>query len=108
MFLGPGIYYGDLIFGSQNPGDSVMTDSNLLPYHISPGEGDGTTPVPISLVLTEFHFILLYTHKIQAISTLSKEIVWEVPLTKVNFLFIPKSIMFIKFNFLKSFAEFVD
>ena len=29
---GPGIYHGDLIFGSQNPGDSVMTDTTLLPY----------------------------------------------------------------------------
>ena len=67
---GPGIYYGDLIFGSQIPGESVMTDTSLLPY-------PNSDIPPLSLVLTEFHFLLLYSDKIQAICTLNKEVVWE-------------------------------
>eukprot|EP01114_Cavostelium_apophysatum_P012613 TRINITY_DN2865_c0_g1_i3.p1 TRINITY_DN2865_c0_g1~~TRINITY_DN2865_c0_g1_i3.p1 ORF type:complete len:686 (+),score=202.00 TRINITY_DN2865_c0_g1_i3:113-2170(+) len=78
---GPGIYHGDLLFGSQNAGDSVMVDTSLLAY---PRNIDRMT-LPISMVLTEFHFILLYEDKIQAISTLSKNVpivVWEETFTK--------------------------
>ncbi len=67
---GPGIYYGDLIFGSQVPGESVMTDTSLLPY-------PNPDVYPISFILTEFHFILLYPDKIQAICTLNKQVVWQ-------------------------------
>jgi hypothetical protein len=73
--IGPGVYYGDLIFGSQNPGDSVITDTSLLPYN--PGESP-----PFSLILTEFHVLLLYKDKIQAVSVLNKEIMWEESLAK--------------------------
>jgi hypothetical protein len=59
-----------LIFGSQNPGESVVQDASLLSY-VDPKDP------PISLVLTEFHYLLLYSTKIQAISVLNKEVVWE-------------------------------
>ena len=58
------------------PGESVMTDAALLPY---PNPDD----YPISMVLTEFHYILLYLDKIQAISILSNEVVWEEVFSKV-------------------------
>jgi hypothetical protein len=31
ILLGPGIYHGQLVFGSQNPGDSVIDQAQLLP-----------------------------------------------------------------------------
>ena len=30
--IGPGVYHGNLVFGSQNAGENVMTDMSLLPY----------------------------------------------------------------------------
>eukprot|EP01127_Copromyxa_protea_P018259 TRINITY_DN5700_c0_g1_i3.p1 TRINITY_DN5700_c0_g1~~TRINITY_DN5700_c0_g1_i3.p1 ORF type:complete len:460 (-),score=77.96 TRINITY_DN5700_c0_g1_i3:1658-3037(-) len=66
----PGIFHGSLVFGSQNPGDTVMSsDTDLLPY---PEKNPAR-----SMVLTEFYFILLYPNKIQAISRLTKEVEWE-------------------------------
>jgi hypothetical protein len=70
---GPGIFYGDLVFGSQNPGDNVMTDTALLPYPDIPG----TRLDPISLVLTDFHYLMLYSDRFQALSRLNNEIVYE-------------------------------
>lgn len=51
-----------------------MTDTSLLSY---PRNEDDTYEEPISLVLTEFHFIILYPNHIVAISTLTKEKIWE-------------------------------
>ena len=74
---GPGIYTGDLIFGSQIAGESVMTDTNLFPY-------PNPANIPIDLLLTEFHLILLYPNKVHAISTLNNSIVWEEQFPKNN------------------------
>ncbi|PRP82641.1 hypothetical protein PROFUN_09752 [Planoprotostelium fungivorum] len=83
---GPGVYYGDLIFGSQNTGESVMVDHSLVPYPSFPGSEMATTVVdgrnrmlsiPLSLILTQYHFVLLYYDRIQAISSITREVVWE-------------------------------
>ncbi|KAL6061226.1 tethering complex subunit [Balamuthia mandrillaris] len=96
---GPGIYHGNLVFGSQNPGDSVTIDTRLLPYPartvddrsavpsgVSPiasppsfeaMRAAGSPQIPLALILTEFHFLLLYEDKFQAISVLNDEIVHE-------------------------------
>merc|ERR1711988_584035 len=67
----PGIYHGALVFGSQSPGDNVMSDTQLLPY---PSSALGS---PLSLALTEFHFLLLYEDKFQAICKLNDEVVFD-------------------------------
>lgn len=71
------MFYGSLVFGSQNTGETVMSEWNLIRY---PNMDNADFQLPVSLILTEFHFLLLYRNKIQAISILSKDIVWEVPL----------------------------
>lgn len=59
-------YYGDLVFGSQNPGDKVTTDTDILSYIKK--DGRGFPQAPLSITLTEFHFLLLYEDRLQVCS----------------------------------------
>ncbi|CAO3584041.1 unnamed protein product [Absidia cylindrospora] len=82
---GPGIYHGDLVFGSQNVGDSVIDNVQLLQYPSVPSDEEAGQLVlesPISVALTEFHFVLLYKDRVRAICQLNDQIVYEemVPL----------------------------
>lgn len=71
----PGLYHGDLVFGSQNPGDKVTTDTSLLPYIKKDPKG---IPLPaLSITLTEFHFLLLYEDRLQAICKLNAKVIFE-------------------------------
>ncbi|KAF9207124.1 hypothetical protein BGZ49_001112 [Haplosporangium sp. Z 27] len=74
---GPGIYHGNLVFGSQN--DSVIDSPHLLPYPATRLDMDVSafSEVPISIALTEFHFILLYKERIRAINQLNDQIVFD-------------------------------
>ncbi|KAK9761063.1 tethering complex subunit [Basidiobolus ranarum] len=75
---GSGIYHGDLVFGSQGVGDSVIDSAQLLPYAPTPYENDSNeTKGPISIAITEFHFILLYDDRIRAVCQLNDEVVYE-------------------------------
>ncbi|KAF7727857.1 hypothetical protein EC973_006970 [Apophysomyces ossiformis] len=77
---GPGIYHGDLVFGSQSVGDRVIDNVQLLQYPATPSEDDTgrlVTEIPISVALTEFHFILLYKDRVRAICQLNDQIVYE-------------------------------
>ncbi|CAG8467025.1 8972_t:CDS:10 [Ambispora gerdemannii] len=77
---GPGIYHGSLVFGSQGVGDSVIDSAQLLPYPATPSEIDPSvlvSEIPLSITLTEFHFILLYKDRIRAICQLNDQIVYE-------------------------------
>ncbi|KAI7899794.1 Pep3/Vps18/deep orange family-domain-containing protein [Cokeromyces recurvatus] len=78
---GPGIYHGSLVYGSQNVGDSVVDNVQLLQYPATPEEDDDSgkliTEMPISVALTEFHFILLYKDRVRAICQLNDQIVYE-------------------------------
>ncbi|CAG8471874.1 10031_t:CDS:10 [Dentiscutata erythropus] len=74
---GPGIYHGSLVFGSQ---DHVIDSAKLLPYPSIPSENDPSTLItecPLSIALTEFHFILLYKERVRAICLLNDQIVYE-------------------------------
>ncbi|GAB5585428.1 tethering complex subunit [Umbelopsis nana] len=75
----PGIYHGNLVFGSQNPGEHVIDNAQLLQYPTNPLESDEAPvdSVPLSIAMTEFHFILLYKDRIRAICHLNDEIVYE-------------------------------
>ncbi|KAJ1958961.1 tethering complex subunit [Dispira parvispora] len=74
---GSGVYHGQLVYGSQEAGDSVVSDPVLLPYPMPRGQSDGEPVVPISLALTEFHAILLYPDSIRAVCLLNDETVFE-------------------------------
>ena len=53
--IAPGLYYGNLTFGSQNAGDQILTDTLLLQY---PRETVNEVGPAVGSVLTEFHFIV--------------------------------------------------
>ncbi|KAI9279805.1 Pep3/Vps18/deep orange family-domain-containing protein [Sporodiniella umbellata] len=77
---GPGIYHGSLVFGSQNIGDSVIDVVQLLQYPATPSEDESqklVVEIPISVALTEFHFVLLYKNRVRAICQLNDQIVYE-------------------------------
>ncbi|KAJ1674237.1 tethering complex subunit, partial [Spiromyces aspiralis] len=65
-----GIYYGELVYGSQKPGGSVVKGASLLPYPDDDG-GAEASELPISAALTEFHIILLYKGRLKAICILN-------------------------------------
>ncbi len=74
---GPGVFQGELLFGSQSKGDSVTTDTTLVPY---PRDAGAPPPTPLSMALTEFHFLLLDGAKFRAVHKLSEKVVFEAPL----------------------------
>ncbi|KAJ1921944.1 tethering complex subunit [Mycoemilia scoparia] len=76
-----GIYYGELVYGSQKAGDSVIKGAVLLPY---PEDETSTPEVPISCVLTEFHIILLYPTRLKAVCVLNNVIIYEESISSPN------------------------
>lgn len=104
---GPGIYHGTLSFPSPSsdhlhPGDGIIESASLVPYPAEPAspthltsafhdkysgehdEEEGRTEMPISMALTEWHFVLLYEDKIRVIGLLSDKVVYEEPLDLVS------------------------
>ncbi|KAG0207106.1 hypothetical protein BGX28_001582 [Mortierella sp. GBA30] len=74
----PGIYHGNLVFGSQTTGDSVIDTPHLLPYPAMRLDSDASAvEIPIAIALTEFHFILLYRERVRAVNQLNDEIVFD-------------------------------
>eukprot|EP01133_Synstelium_polycarpum_P000223 gene223-271_t len=75
--ISQGIYHGDLIFGSQNPGDKFTSSISVLDFTRRDHRGQ---PIPpLSFALTQFHFLFLYEDKLQAIGKLNGQIVYEYP-----------------------------
>lgn len=103
---GPGVYHGLLSYPSDaTAGDSVIETANLLPYpaiaiedenNNSPSKrrsrisstsngdqiafdqgGAPITEIPLSIALTEFHFVLLYQDRVMAISSLDDHVIFE-------------------------------
>ena len=106
MLTEVGILHGQLMFGSQNAGDSVVKDTKLLDYAMktrggnngggsgsgsgigsnissnSSGSGDSKGPSTergalLSMTVTEFHFLLLYQNRLCACTRITHEIVYE-------------------------------
>ncbi|PFH54792.1 hypothetical protein AMATHDRAFT_72557 [Amanita thiersii Skay4041] len=70
---GQGIYYGTLKF--NHDAEDQIDSARLLPYPSSKGRTD--LQVPLSIILTEFHFMLLYKDRITGICNLNDEVVYE-------------------------------
>ncbi|EGO05168.1 hypothetical protein SERLA73DRAFT_68797 [Serpula lacrymans var. lacrymans S7.3] len=78
---GPGIYHGKLNFDPN--ADDHIDSAQLLPYpslsspSISPSGAVFGADAPLSMALTEFHFILLYKNKIIGICNLDEKQSYE-------------------------------
>ncbi|KAI9094312.1 Pep3/Vps18/deep orange family-domain-containing protein [Phlyctochytrium arcticum] len=81
-----GLYCGDMSFGSQSIGDSLTNNAQLLPYpqgtkreeHGSPSDQPyPTSDYPLSINVTEFHYLLLYNHSLKGINILTSEVDFE-------------------------------
>lgn len=60
-----GIYCGNLLFASQNAGDSVVHDYQLIELN----------HIPESMILTEFYFVLAYKNELIIKNQLNNEVV---------------------------------
>ncbi|KAK9133746.1 hypothetical protein Scep_013274 [Stephania cephalantha] len=77
---GAGIYHGGLNFGAQhsssNGDENFVENKGLLDYSKL---SEGTEAVkPISLALSEFHFLLLIGDKVKVVNRISEQIVEEL------------------------------
>jgi hypothetical protein len=87
--LGPGIYHGML--NVQSTTSDIIDAAALLPYPVSSssrGPGSGVGIPPLSVALTQYHFLALYRDKVCAIRNLDDRMVWEEVLPLVR-LYIP-------------------
>ncbi|KAJ3516463.1 hypothetical protein NLJ89_g1114 [Agrocybe chaxingu] len=70
---GPGIYHGSVSVDSDS--EDHIDSAALLPY--PPSAGSDIAEVPLSLSLTEFHFILLYKDRVVGICNLDDRATYE-------------------------------
>ncbi|GAA5995221.1 tethering complex subunit PEP3 [Rhodotorula paludigena] len=81
---GPGIYHGQLAFPPSSAdlqlGDGIIDAASLIPYPTDPPSlfppNEEHAP-PISMALTEWHFVLLYDDKICAVDLLTDKVVYH-------------------------------
>lgn len=81
----PGIYFGRLVFGNQGPSDSVADNAQLLPYPDANGSSSAESEAPVSIAMTEFHFIMLYRDRVKAVGTMTQDLVYQEEIPLVNF-----------------------
>ncbi|CAB4006497.1 vacuolar sorting-associated 18 homolog [Paramuricea clavata] len=73
---GPGVYCGGLNFDStpQDSDSSITLQARLLPYVSA--DGQSSSP-PIALALTQFHVLLLYKDRFEAVCLLNDQVVFQ-------------------------------
>ncbi|KAK2189905.1 hypothetical protein NP493_94g03000 [Ridgeia piscesae] len=71
---GPGIYYGNIDMSGDYGEDSVTIDTSLIEY---PGDEMEEAPLPLSIVLTEFHLLILYPNRLKAICVLNQQLIYD-------------------------------
>lgn len=76
---GLGIFHGNLNF--QSTSDDFIDAADVLPYPPSITDGVET---PLSIALTEFHYMVLYRDRIVGICQLDDKIAWDEPLPLVR------------------------
>ena len=84
IFPGLGVYHGS--FNWKATGDNLVDNTQLFPSPQFPTPGMETQDAPISMALTEFHFVLLYKDRIAAVSTLDEKLAYEeiLPLVRTD------------------------
>jgi len=86
--VGPGIYHGSL--NLETEAEDHIDTAALLPYPAF--AGNDVPEVPLSLSLTEFHFILLYKERVVGICNLDDRMTYEETLPLVCRFFHTRSI----------------
>lgn len=79
----PGVYHGNINYESGS--DDLIDGAQLLPYPVlsvspslSPNRHKVNEPsLPLSMIFTEFHFVLLYRDRVMAVSILNEQVVYE-------------------------------
>lgn len=71
---GPGVYFGHLDFTGELGPRSVTTQTKLIPY---PKDSDGEKLHPSSIVLTEFHVLLLYPDRLKVVCILNDQLIYD-------------------------------
>lgn len=71
---GPGVYFGNLDFTGEAGPKSVTTQTKLIPY---PKDIDGEKVYPLSMVLTEFHVLLLYQDRLKVVCVLNDQLIYD-------------------------------
>lgn len=75
-FTGTGIYHGTLQFDSNS--DELIDGAQLLPYPLLSSQGAiGLPDPPLSVALTNFHFLLLYQDRLVGVCNLNEKITYE-------------------------------
>lgn len=69
--MGNGVLYGSLDYGRP---DSVLSDEQVWEY---PSDVDVAANKPLSIVLTQFHFLLLFPDQVKAVCTLNGQVVFQ-------------------------------
>jgi vacuolar protein sorting-associated protein 18 len=83
FFLGSGVYHGSIALPPVS--DALVDSPSLLPYPPPPvSPPSSNSAVPISICLTEFHFILLYKDRVCAVGNLDEKLIWEEALPLVS------------------------
>jgi len=76
--VAPGLYHGNLSYGSQQRGETLTRDCAFLSYSLPASE----TKPPIAVLMTEFHYLLLYEHTLQCVNNLSNASVFEFEISE--------------------------
>ncbi|WAQ83477.1 hypothetical protein PtA15_3A848 [Puccinia triticina] len=77
---GAGIYCGEIVHGTQEPGDPVIGPSELIPFPSPNQPIAASSPPPdppLAFCPTEYHFVLLFPDRIQIVCRLDRQIVHE-------------------------------
>ncbi|XP_077978049.1 vacuolar protein sorting-associated protein 18 homolog isoform X1 [Glandiceps talaboti] len=69
---GPGVYYGNMDYSGQSR--DVTAESRLLQYPLD--DGEKFVP-PVSMVVTEFHVLLLFPDRLKAMCVLNEQLIFE-------------------------------
>lgn len=77
-FTAPGIYHGNLNFESTT--DDFIDAADVLPYSTS----GNATELPVSIALTDFHYVILYKDRISGVCHLNDKLTYEEPLPLVR------------------------
>mmetsp|Transcript_13019 Transcript_13019/g.19636 ORF Transcript_13019/g.19636 Transcript_13019/m.19636 type:complete len:1090 (-) Transcript_13019:185-3454(-) len=73
-----GLYHGSILLSTSAPqtsADNVLMEAGLMPY--IPPQGVSSRMLPTSVVVTEFHFLLLYPHAMVCLSRITGEVQQE-------------------------------
>ncbi|CAI5763982.1 vacuolar protein sorting-associated protein 18 homolog [Podarcis raffonei] len=69
--MGNGVLYGSLDYGRP---DSILSDEQVWEY---PSDVDAVANKPMNIVLTQFHFLLLFPDRVKAVCTLNGQVVFQ-------------------------------